>query len=117
TEVSHTFTPSSPAAATRLPSGLKVTPYTAPACPDSLTCSRPVTASHRRTLPSCPPEATVPPYGLTATAQTPPLCPRSAGRSLPVAPSQTRTSPSGSSQPRTATRRLTPSGANFRKEG
>ena len=52
----------------RLPSGLKASASTGPACPRHTPSGAPVWASHSRTLPSTPPEASRRPSGLKATA-------------------------------------------------
>ena len=71
---SHSRTvPSSPAEASRRPSGLNATAITAPVWPVRVACSAPVAGSHSRTVPSSLAEASSRPSGLNATAITAPV--------------------------------------------
>jgi hypothetical protein len=66
---------SSPAEASRDPSGLKAKPLMSSfACPRNSPASEPIARFHKRTTPSEPPLAARSPRGLTTADWTPPRC-------------------------------------------
>ncbi len=65
-----------------LPSGLKATEVTSPACDKSVAVYLPLATSQSLTAKSLPPEAKVLPSGLNATDTTDSVCPPSVSRNL-----------------------------------